>query len=201
MGVTMSDNFELPDASDKLPLKFILDTIREQRMRKAGEVTETHEETIKVEASGTEILSEPQAELCGREAEYSDPSQEIPVEELETVTFEPLSLPDKKYFRIGEVSELVGVEAYVLRYWESEFPVIKPVKSSSGHRVYSRKDVENLNRIRHLLHEEKFSIKGARKKLLENRKEEKKVKEVLAPNREVLKKLATELRELIHLAR
>jgi DNA-binding transcriptional MerR regulator len=143
--------------------------------------------------------AEPEA-LCGTEAE-SNPATEIPVEELETVTFESLELPDKKYFRIGEVSELVGVEPYVLRYWESEFAVIKPVKSSSGHRVYSRKDVENLNRIRHLLHVEKFSIKGARKKLQETRKEEKKTKVAEAPNREALKKLATELRELISFAR
>ena len=212
----MSDNFELPDASDKLPLKFILDTIRERKRKAAAAEAETQTEPgepqhapVELETlqAGTEVCAElaevpePSDELCGREAQPSDPAQEIPVEELETVTFEALELPDKKYFRIGEVSELVGVEAYVLRYWESEFAVIKPVKSSSGHRVYTRKDVENLNRIRHLLHVEKFSIKGARKKLLETRKEEKKTKVAEAPNREALKKLAGELRELIQFAR
>jgi len=71
-------------------------------------------------------------------------------------------IPDKLYFKIGEVSELLGVEPYVLRYWESEFAVLSPKKSGTGHRLYRRKDVELLLRIKHLLYEKKFTIEGAR---------------------------------------
>jgi DNA-binding transcriptional MerR regulator len=74
-------------------------------------------------------------------------------------------IPDKLYFKIGEVSELLGVEAYVLRYWESEFPVLSPKKSGTGHRLYRRKDVELLLRIKHLLYEKRFTIEGARQTL------------------------------------
>jgi DNA-binding transcriptional MerR regulator len=76
-------------------------------------------------------------------------------------------IPNKLYFRIGEVSDLVGVRPYVLRYWESEFPDIKPSKSKSGQRLYKRRDVEQLVRIRQLLYEERFTIDGARKRLKE----------------------------------
>ncbi|HYA18272.1 MAG TPA: MerR family transcriptional regulator [Bryobacteraceae bacterium] len=74
-------------------------------------------------------------------------------------------IPDKLFFRIGEVSEIVGVEPYVLRYWESEFPALAPRKSSSGQRMFRRKDVELLLRIKHLLYDQKFTIEGARKAL------------------------------------
>jgi DNA-binding transcriptional MerR regulator len=76
-------------------------------------------------------------------------------------------IPDKLFFRIGEVSELVGVESYVLRYWETEFPGLSPKKSSSGQRMFRRKDVELLLRIKHLLYDQKFTIEGARKALLD----------------------------------
>ena len=75
------------------------------------------------------------------------------------------SLPAKLYFRIGEVAELVGVEPHVLRYWEREFRAIRPTKSARGQRVYSRRDVENLMRVRELLYREGFTIAGAKKKL------------------------------------
>lgn len=74
-------------------------------------------------------------------------------------------LPQKLFFRIGEVSGLVGVEPHVLRYWEREFRVIRPTKSAKGQRVYSRKDVENLLRVRDLLYRDGFTIAGAKKKL------------------------------------
>ena len=74
-------------------------------------------------------------------------------------------IPDKLYFKIGEVSELLGVEPYVLRYWETEFPVLSPKKSGTGHRLYRRKDVELLLRIKHLLYEKRFTIEGARQTL------------------------------------
>jgi len=75
------------------------------------------------------------------------------------------TLPAKLYFRIGEVAELVGVEPHVLRYWEREFRSIRPTKSAKGQRVYSRRDVENLMRVRELLYREGFTIAGAKKKL------------------------------------
>src|ERR1700677_2617492 len=75
------------------------------------------------------------------------------------------ALPPKLYFRIGEVAELVGVEPHVLRYWEREFRAIRPTKSAKGQRVYSRRDVENLMRVRELLYREGFTIAGAKKKL------------------------------------
>src|SRR5450432_3862739 len=81
------------------------------------------------------------------------------------------AIPDKLFFRIGEVSELVGVEAYVLRYWESEFKALSPKKSSSGQRMFRRKDVELLLRIKQLLYERKFTIEGARKALVEESQE------------------------------
>jgi DNA-binding transcriptional MerR regulator len=74
-------------------------------------------------------------------------------------------IPDKLYFKIGEVSELLGVEPYVLRYWETEFPVLSPKKSGTGHRLYRRKDVELLLRIKHLLRDKRFTIEGARQTL------------------------------------
>ena len=77
----------------------------------------------------------------------------------------PPEIPDKLYFKIGEVSELLGVEPYVLRYWETEFPALSPKKSGTGHRLYRRKDVELLLRIKHLLYEKRFTIEGARQSL------------------------------------
>jgi DNA-binding transcriptional MerR regulator len=74
-------------------------------------------------------------------------------------------LPSKLFFRIGEVASLVGVEPHVLRYWEREFRSIRPTKSAKGQRVYSRKDVESLLRVRDLLYRDGFTIAGARKKL------------------------------------
>lgn len=74
-------------------------------------------------------------------------------------------IPDKLYFKIGEVADLLAVEPYVLRYWESEFPQLAPKKSGTGHRLYRRKDVELLLRIKHLLYEKRFTIEGARQSL------------------------------------
>jgi len=72
---------------------------------------------------------------------------------------------DKKYFRIGEVSRIIGVEPYVLRYWEHEFPQIKPQRADTNQRTYQKKDVEILLEIKRLLYEEKLTIEGARKRL------------------------------------
>ena len=76
-------------------------------------------------------------------------------------------IPDKPFFKIGETARLVGVKPYVLRYWESEFRSLKPQKTRSQQRLYKRRDVEQLLRIRHLLYEERFTIEGARSRLRE----------------------------------
>jgi len=82
-------------------------------------------------------------------------------------------IPDKLYFRIGEVSRLCGLPSYVLRFWETEFPQLKPSKSSTGQRMYRKLDVESVLRIKKLLYEEGFTIAGARQALrAENRKKQ-----------------------------
>jgi DNA-binding transcriptional MerR regulator len=76
-----------------------------------------------------------------------------------------LEIPDKLYFRIGEVSRLAGIKPYVLRFWETEFSTLGPKKSGKGHRLYRRKDVELVLEIKHLLYDKRFTIEGARKHL------------------------------------
>jgi DNA-binding transcriptional MerR regulator len=76
-------------------------------------------------------------------------------------------LGDKLYFKIGEVARIVGVKPYVLRYWETEFSILRPGKTRSKHRLYRRRDVELLLKIKDLLHTRRFTIEGARKKLRE----------------------------------
>lgn len=75
------------------------------------------------------------------------------------------AIPDKLYFKIGEVARLAKVEPYVLRFWESEFPALRPNKSTTGQRLYRRREVEMALQIKSLLHEQGFTIAGARKKL------------------------------------
>ena len=74
-------------------------------------------------------------------------------------------IPNKLFFRIGEVCELTDTQPYVLRYWESEFPSLAPAKNNSGQRIYRRRDIETIFRIKTLLYEEGFTIAGAKKKL------------------------------------
>ena len=79
---------------------------------------------------------------------------------------QPLKLfPEKLFYKIGEVSRLVGVESYVLRYWETEFSFLNPRKSKSGQRIYAKNDVDLILQIKHLLYEEKYTIDGVRRKL------------------------------------
>ena len=89
-------------------------------------------------------------------------------------------IPNKLYFRIGEVAKLAGIKPYVLRFWESEFPGLGPKKSGTGHRLYRRKDVELVLEIKRLLYEKRFTIEGARK-VLDSSK----------PKREGIKPVAT----------
>jgi DNA-binding transcriptional MerR regulator len=83
------------------------------------------------------------------------------------MTQPPVELPDKLYFKIGEVARLVGVKPYVLRYWETEFSIVRPGKTRSKHRLYRRKDVETLFEIRRLLYAERYTIEGAKRRLRE----------------------------------
>lgn len=83
----------------------------------------------------------------------------------------PVLIPDRLYFRIGDVAELLGVKPYVIRFWEGEFPFLAPDKAASGQRVYRRTQIESLILVKHLLHVERYSIEGAKKKLTELRRE------------------------------
>ena len=82
-----------------------------------------------------------------------------------------VDIPDKLYFKIGEVAKLAGVEPYVLRYWETEFKEICPVKSRTKQRLYRRKDIDTVIQIKRLLYQDGFTIEGARKKMKEMRGE------------------------------
>ena len=88
-------------------------------------------------------------------------------------------IPEKIYFKIGEVCDLVGVQAHVLRYWETEFPMLSPQKNRSGQRTYRRRDVEISLRIKELLYEEMFTIAGAKKKLQSEIREPTKLRVVM----------------------
>jgi DNA-binding transcriptional MerR regulator len=113
------------------------------------------------------------------------------------------NIPDKLYFRIGEVSRLCEVPAYVLRFWESEFPQLKPHKGGTGQRLYRRRDVETALHIKSLLYDEGYTIPGARQVI----KTELKQKEPQLPlaidtaaegvNPQLLRKLQKELRDLL----
>jgi DNA-binding transcriptional MerR regulator len=83
------------------------------------------------------------------------------------MTSAPSGLPDKLYFKIGEVARLVGVKPYVLRYWETEFSILRPGKTRARHRLYRRKDIETLLEIRRLLYTERYTIEGAKRRLRE----------------------------------
>lgn len=109
--------------------------------------------------------------------------------------------PNKKYFRMGEASAFLEVQPHVLRYWEKEFSGIRPMKTKSGQRVYSRKDILRFQQIRHLLYVEKFSVEGAKQQLKHPLKPEPAQKTLPAEkHHETLKQIAEELRSLIALA-
>lgn len=102
-----------------------------------------------------------------------------------------VSIPDKSYFRIGEVSRLLGVQPYVIRYWETEFKTVRPIRTRSDQRLYRHKDVEELLTIRQLLYDENFTINGARKQLRKLRGEE--AVEAVAPARDGKEELLNEI--------
>jgi len=79
-----------------------------------------------------------------------------------------MQIPDKMFFRIGEVGRITGVKPYVLRYWESEFKLLKPIKNKAGQRIYRRRDIETILEIKDLLYKSKYTIAGAKKQLSED---------------------------------
>lgn len=81
------------------------------------------------------------------------------------ITKAQLPLPDKLFYKIGEVSKISGVESYVLRYWETEFPFLRPRKNKSGQRVYVKKDLELILQVKRLLYQERYTLEGVRKKI------------------------------------
>jgi len=102
-------------------------------------------------------------------------------------------IPNKLFFKIGEVCELAGLEAYVLRFWESEFPNLAPQKSKTGHRVYRKADVEMVLKIKALLYDRGFTIAGARKQMARSQPLERGERD------RVLAKVRDELREILTL--
>ena len=113
-------------------------------------------------------------------------------------SLEPI-IPDKLYFRIGEVAELCELPTYVLRFWETEFPQLRPTKSSTGQRMYRRRDVDSALRIRKLLYEEGFTIAGARQHLREEARTSANQNALPFPNRQnaELKRVRQGLREIV----
>jgi DNA-binding transcriptional MerR regulator len=103
---------------------------------------------------------------------------------------------EKLYYTISEVSKITGVKQYVLRYWEQEFPKIRPLKSSSGQRKYKQKDVDRIQLIKHLLYDESYTIAGAKKKLNEVEMPENKKKDLFELLQYTKKELKTLLSKL-----
>ena len=111
-------------------------------------------------------------------------------------------IPDKLYFRIGDVARLANIKPYVLRFWETEFPALGPKKSGTGHRLYRRKDVELLLRIKHLLKEKRYTIEGARQTLHSEAKApkagaSKRTQQLLFPREDPIPGIRRELSEIL----
>ncbi len=107
-------------------------------------------------------------------------------------------IPDKLYFRIGEVSRLCGLPSYVLRFWETEFPQLKPSKGSTGQRMYRKVDVENVLRVKKLLYDQGFTIAGARQQLrAEVKRKQTALPFVPAASRAELRQVRQGLREIL----
>ena len=100
---------------------------------------------------------------------------------------------DKRYFRIGEASSIIGVEPYVLRYWESEFPQLKPQRADSKQRTYQKKDLETLLEIKRLLYQEKMTIEGAKRRLRQKKDDK------TSLSRQSLESIREELREILEI--
>lgn len=114
-------------------------------------------------------------------------------------------IPDKEFFSIGEVSQIVQVQAYVLRYWESEFKLLRPARRTSGQRKYIRKDIESAFQIKDLLYNRKFTIAGAKKYLLGDRRKKEEnqfnleIGEPPAADGKLLREIKAELEDIVRM--
>jgi len=177
----------IPSDTEKLSHKYILDALKKKVFEEPAQDSVMPEPVLEAAA---ETAPE---EQCGTEApaEVAPPQPDLP----------GLSLPaSQKYFRVNEVAKIIGVESHVLRYWQSEFSTVRPKKSSNGHWVYSRQDVEAFHFIRQLLYVEKYSVQGAKKKL----RDQKRGKAPALPSplqADTLKHVARDLKDLIQFAR
>ena len=100
---------------------------------------------------------------------------------------------DKRFFRIGEVSRIVGVKPYVIRYWESEFPSLRPKRADSKQRTYQRKDIEILCEIKRLLYEERLTIEGTKNRLKTAKKD------ITLPSHDIVREIKEELGEILQI--
>lgn len=130
------------------------------------------------------------------------------MEDLASKSAPDPEIPDKLYFRIGEVAKLAGIKPYVLRFWESEFSALGPKKSGTGHRLYRRKDVELVLEIKRLLYEKRFTIEGARKvleskpkRVAEKSASQRKQGELFSATATLYQDVRRELREILELLR
>ncbi len=142
------------------------------------ETTTNPENTQEIEifVSETSVTVNPQVESEAISTSSGDLS--LPAALCDDLLLQEINaIPDKMGFKIGDVADLLGVKQYVLRYWESEFDILKPKKASNNQRLYTRKDVENSFLIRKLLHRDRFSIEGARHALRELKAHVKKEKD------------------------
>ncbi len=149
--------------------------------------------TSDVESAGSHDLSEVLQMLDGNLPDaVVEPGSEL-IEELEAI-------PDKMAFKIGEAAEMVGVKQYVLRYWESEFEMLRPRKSKNNQRVYSRRDVETAMMIKKLLYDDRFSIEGARAALRQLKtqvKEDRGIKRMVETHETALSSALSQLHSLV----
>ena len=125
----------------------------------------------------------------------SDKTEELPLLKDKAET----TIPDKMFFKIGEVGNIAGVETHVLRFWESEFKQLKPTKNRKGQRVYQKKDIETVLHIKKLLYEKGYTIAGAKKWLKENSLESKRGEKenVVTGNREELLAIKKDLQDIL----
>lgn len=173
--------------------------------------------TIKSQLPGHEIQEPENSELTLNDANFiesqghavtaSEPLS-LPATLVDDKLLEEInSIPDKMGFKIGDVAELLAVKQYVLRYWESEFELLRPKKAANNQRMYTRKDVENAFLIRKLLYRDRFSIEGARqvlrdvKQVVRREKDYSQVAQKLGGASERLAELAQEIREIRQLFR
>jgi DNA-binding transcriptional MerR regulator len=105
-----------------------------------------------------------------------------------------VDIPDKIFFKIGEVSKITGIKPYVLRYWESEFSIIRPKKNRVGQRVYTKKELERILEIKKLLYDERYSIAGAKKKILSDLKQTAPQMSLNLSEEEIYKKLLCDIK-------